>query len=104
MNLGHTGVHQKRYNFYTTNKNSRKSVSPNKEAPTFYYQSDGSGRDSYILMDNGGLRREYERYNPSPNKIFYGSLRNERKSPLKYFKDSYRDKAEITTYLNWNSR
>lgn len=55
-------------------------------------------------MDNGGSRPEYERYNKSPNKIFYGSLRNERKSPLRYFKDSYRDKADITTYLNWNSR
>ena len=104
MNLGHTGVHMQRYNVYTTNKNSKKSISPHKEATTFYYQSDGSGRDGYILMDNGGSRPEYERYNPSPNKIFYGSLRNDLKSPLRYFKDSYRDKADITTYLNWSSK
>ena len=57
------------------------------------------------MRDNGGLRPEYDRNNPSPNRIIQGSLRNERKSPLRYFKDpSYpTHKADITTYLNWGS-
>jgi hypothetical protein len=54
-------------------------------------------------MDNGGLRPDYEKHNPSVDKIFYGSLRNGVKSPLRYFKDSYRDRADITSYLNWGS-
>jgi hypothetical protein len=51
-------------------------------------------------MDNGGLRPEYEKYNKKPDVIFANSLRNQPKSPLKYFKGP-EDKADITTYLNW---
>jgi len=65
----------------------RVSPSPNKDPSTHYYQSDGSGRDGYVLMDNGGLRPEYEKYNKSAEKIFFGSLRTGVKSPLRYFKD-----------------
>jgi hypothetical protein len=54
-------------------------------------------------MDNGGQRPEYDKHNPSPEKAFYGSLRAGVKSPIKYFKDQFRDKADITTYLNWGS-
>lgn len=96
--LGHTGVHMVRYN---SNVQKRLSPSPgHKPAPTFYYQSDGSGRDTYVLMDNGGLRPEYNKYNKPSNTIFLNSLRNQPKSNLKYFKD-VNDKADITSYLNW---
>jgi hypothetical protein len=54
--MGHTGVHQRQYN--RPNPQAR-STTPRKEATTFYYQSDGSGRDSYVLKHNGGLRHEY---------------------------------------------
>ena len=56
--MGHQGVH-------LSSKGpgpKRHSPSPQKHATTWYYQSDGSGRDSYVLMDNGGLRPEYDRY------------------------------------------
>lgn len=99
--LGNTGVHLQRYNTSVTRR--RISPSPNKDPSTHYYQSDGSGRDSYVLMDNGGLRPEYEKYNKTSEKIFFGSLRTGVKSPLRYFKDQYRDKADITTYMNWGS-
>lgn len=66
--------------------------------------SDGSGRDSYVLADNGGMRPEYDKYNKSPQRIFLNSLRSDEKSPLKYFKDPARDPADITTYRNWKSR
>jgi hypothetical protein len=74
-----------------------------KPTPTFYYQSDGSGRDSYVLMDNGGLRPEYNKYNKTNHQIFMASLRKDVKSPLKFNRDES-DKADITTYLNWQSR
>lgn len=83
--LGNTGVHLQRYNTSVTRR--RISPSPNKDPSTHYYQSDGSGRDSYVLMDNGGLRPEYEKYNKTSEKIFFGSLRTGVKSPLRYFKD-----------------
>lgn len=79
-NLGNHGVHQKRYNTINTRE---RSGSPSKDAPTHYYQSDGSGRDGYILMDNGGSRPEYDRYHKTNEAIFLGSLRNERKSPIR---------------------
>ena len=98
--LGHQGVHLQRYN-RPQGKEVRSRSPAHKDAPTFYYQSDGSGRDSYVLMDNGGYRPEYAKYNKSPQKIFADSLRSDQKSPLKYFKDAVRDKADITSYLNW---
>jgi hypothetical protein len=75
--LGHTGVHLPRYNHSVTR---RTSPTPVKEASTFYYQSDGTGRDSYVVMDNGGLRPDYHRHNASVEKIFQNSLRNNVKS------------------------
>ena len=56
--MGHQGVHLSIYGPGP----KRHSPSPQKNATTWYYQSDGSGRDSYVLMDNGGLRPEYDRY------------------------------------------
>ena len=54
-------------------------------------------------MDNGGLRPEYDKYNKKPDTIFVKSLRSQPKANLKYFRDQ-NDKADITTYLNWQSR
>lgn len=45
---------------------------------------------------------EYNVRNSGDN-IFKQSLRNEIKSPVKYFNDPSSDKADITTYLNWKS-
>jgi hypothetical protein len=38
--------------------------------------SDGTGRDSYVLQDNGGSRPEYNKYNKSPDTVFACSLRS----------------------------
>lgn len=96
--LGHHGVHFNRYN---SNVMKKASPSPNREALTFYYQSDGSGRDSYVLMDNGGLRREFSRHNKPSEALFRCSLRSSEKSPVKYLRDPVTDSADITTYRNW---
>ena len=74
-----------------------------KEATTFYYKSDGTGRDKYVLMDNGGLRPEYDKYNKHVEALFKSSLRNNQKSPINEFKDPIKEAADITTYLNWPS-
>ena len=34
-------------------------ISPMKDASAFDYISDGSGRDSYIIKNSAGLKREY---------------------------------------------
>lgn len=99
--LGHHGVHLQRYN---SNVQRRRLPGPGfKKTPSFAYLSDGSGRDSYVLMDSGGLRPEYDRYHKNSGSYFTKSLRSFERSPLKSFTD-VRDKADITTYLNWKSR
>ena len=97
-NMGHTGVHQKMYN---SNVANRQVTTPRKDASTFYYQSDGSGRDSYVLKNNGGLRMEYD-VRASGDNIFRRSLRDSsEKKMIKYFKNA--DTSDITNYLNWES-
>ena len=71
--MGHGGMHFFKYN---SNVHRRKSPSPRKEATTFYYQSDGSGRDTYVLKDNGGLRTEYN-VRLSGDRVFRDSLRSD---------------------------
>ena len=67
-----------------------------KEAPAFKYISDGSGRDSYILYNSGGLQQTYR----SGSTIFKESLRHSesqnsrRASPRQGPSDS-------TLYQNW---
>lgn len=75
--MGHTGVSFYKYNGGVT----KRSPSPTKEATTFYYQSDGTGRDSYVLKNNGGLRMEYN-VRTSGDRIFKDSLRSDGKSNM----------------------
>ena len=84
---GSQGVHLRRFNLQTRSGPAARPSPQNRDASTFYYMSDGSGRDGYVLQDNGGLRPEYDKRNLSPQKIFTSSLRSGEKSPLKYFKD-----------------
>lgn len=44
-----------------------------KGAVAFKYYGDGSGRDSYVIIDNGGLIPKYS--NKGPLADFYCSLR-----------------------------
>ena len=39
-------------------------------------------------MDNGGQRPEYDKHHKNNEVIFLNSLRNDPKSPLKYFKEN----------------
>lgn len=94
--MGHQGVHFSRYN---STVKLRPSPSPLRDPLTFQYISDGTGRDSYVLMDNGGYRPEYAKYNRPSEQLFMSTLRNDQKSPIKYFFDPVIDSADMTQYL-----
>lgn len=96
-NLGHNGVHLKQYNSTVT---KRVVPTPQKEATTFYYQSDGSGRDSYVLKNNGGLRFEYD-HKLNGDRVFKDSLR--RTQVRNYSSSRNNDPSDITNYLHWSS-
>mmetsp|Transcript_13107 Transcript_13107/g.9496 ORF Transcript_13107/g.9496 Transcript_13107/m.9496 type:complete len:118 (-) Transcript_13107:54-407(-) len=49
------------------------SVSPRKEATSFRYYGDGSGRDSYVITNSGGLIPKYQ--DPDILRRFQSSLR-----------------------------
>ena len=56
----------------------------------------------YVLNNNGGYRPEYN-IRDSGDMLFKHSLRSNKKSDLKHFKDPISDRADITTYMNWPS-
>ena len=74
--MGHTGVQLRQYN---STVSPRPKITPGKAASTFYYQSDGTGRDSYVLKHNGGLRFEYS-CKQNGDRVFKDSLRSDMKS------------------------
>ena len=75
--MGHTGVHMYKYNSTVSRKGS--PTSSKKEPTTFYYQSDGTGRDTYVLSNNGGYRVEHDMKNYG-DRVFKDSLRSAKKS------------------------
>ncbi|CDW75979.1 UNKNOWN [Stylonychia lemnae] len=78
----------------------RESPSPRKEAKPFEYRSDGSGRDSYILANSGGLKNKI--HNLTGDKFFKATLRQNELLPYRTHKTQYEAaKADITNYLNW---
>jgi len=54
--------------------------SPRKEASAVDYRSDGSGRDSYIIQNSGGLKNDYKQ---SGEKVFRDTLRSNIQRPYK---------------------
>lgn len=49
-------------------------ASPRKDAMTFHYMADGTGRDGYVIRGDGGLHANYKSIGAS--KEFIRSLRN----------------------------
>eukprot|EP00347_Sterkiella_histriomuscorum_P000025 403377469 len=101
----------------TTRFHRRESPSPMKEAKPFEYRSDGSGRDSYILANSGGLKNKA--FTLTGDKFFKATLRSSDHQPYRspmpsnasgsqmmngtMRSTSMYDKAaaDITSYLNW---
>lgn len=52
-----------------------------KEATVLKYFGDGTGRDSYVVKDSGGMIPSYS--SRSPDKIFYGGLRQGNPSSMR---------------------
>lgn len=99
--MGHHGVHLKQYN-NSNGPNHKPAPSPAKEPTTFYYQSDGTGRDSYVLQNNGGYRPEFN-IRVSGDRLFYQSLRDHTKSPVRSPNSPVSELANFDTYQNWPS-
>lgn len=98
--MQHVGVHFQQYN--NSNGPKKSSPSPVKEPTTHYYQSDGTGRDSYVLKGNGGYRPEYN-IKDVGDRLFKNTLRNNSKSPHRHFTDPVKDRADFGNYQNWQS-
>ena len=64
------------------------------------YRSDGTGRDSYVIQNSGGLVSDYRSIPVEQN--FKSSLRFNPQSPLKVSSDKPWG-AEITDFLNWRT-
>ena len=71
---------------------------PFKPAPSHVYRSDGTGRDSYVIQNNGGLVADF-RCNKS-DVLFRGGLRQHLTSPVRNSNDRWRG-PDSTDYLNW---
>lgn len=81
---------------------------PRKNAMPVEYRSDGTGRDSYIVCNSGGLQTQY--FNTQGESFFKNSLRqNDRQNFFsgsrrgqqtnKYLTDQF--EVNITKYRNW---
>lgn len=81
-------------------RNQVKSLSPSplKEATAVDYRSDGSGRDSYIIQNSGGLKNNFRH---TGEKFFKDSLRQNEYIPYKRVKPVW--DTDITDYLNWRA-
>ena len=73
-----------------------------KEPTTFYYVSDGTGRDSYVLQNNGGYRPEYN-IKMSGDRLFRTTLRSDTKSPTRTIQNTLNERANFDNYQNWHS-
>jgi len=62
------------------------------------YKSDGTGRDSYVVSNNGGLVADFRCR--KPDVIFQSGLRQHYLSPLRNPNERWRG-PDGTDYLNW---
>lgn len=72
------------------------SPSPRKDATAFTYRSNGSGRDSYIIANSGGLVCDYRGH--SSDRIFKSSLRSTNDSVTTHFRTSSNWNKDFTDY------
>jgi hypothetical protein len=86
---------------------AQRSTSPRKEAMPVEYRSDGTGRDSYIVCNSGGMKQIFNK--TCGEQLFKETLRQSER-PL--FKSQRRGggrpihlqkpfEVDITTYRNW---
>jgi hypothetical protein len=91
-NIDKVGMLSRPYRNTLRNRNH----SPQKEPLPVYYHSDGSGRDSYVVNNAGGLATDYgSSHRPDVN--FLQSLRQ---SPKLVMPQQY-DPSDMTGYMGW---
>ena len=71
---------------------------PYKLAAAVNYRSDGTGRDSYVVSNFGGLVSDFRC--TQPETLFKGGLRQHYMSPVRNSNDRWRG-PDQTDYLNW---
>lgn len=80
------------------------SPKPQKNAVSFTYHSDGTGRDSYVISNSGGLVSDYNGSRRA-DIIFKDNLRHSIKPVLPSIQTPYaKTSGGITQYLNWPSK
>jgi hypothetical protein len=72
MSIGKIGYKTESSSFFRNSYSNVRSPAPRKEATAIDYRSDGSGRDSYIIHNSGGLKNDYRQ---SGEKTFRDTLR-----------------------------
>ena len=80
--------------FVSTLKN--RNAGPIKDAVPITYHSDGTGRDSYVISNSGGLYQDYGGSH-RPDVRFQQSLRFQAKEVL----PRTNGEADITRFMNW---
>lgn len=81
--------------------------SPKKESTAVNYKSDGTGRDSYVVHNSGGLVGDYKYMRPDV--AFKANLRGNVRDTLPHYASTVHGPntgnycADITSYLNWPS-
>ena len=77
---------------------------PLKDAVSFTYHSDGTGRDSYVISNSGGLISDYNGSRRA-DILFKANLRHQVKPVLPHLRTPNKMRSvDITDYLNWPSR
>ena len=77
---------------------------PQKDAVSFKYHADGTGRDSYVISNSGGLISDYKGSRRA-DILFKANLRHQVKPVLPSLKTPNAMRSvDITHYLNWPSK
>lgn len=82
---------------FFSRRNGNNSPSPRKEATSTTYRSNGSGRDSYIISNSGGLVHDFR--GNSSDRMFKSTLRSSEESAFR--KTSYIGNKDFSDSMSW---
>eukprot|EP00347_Sterkiella_histriomuscorum_P007231 403349757 len=106
VNYNNGGFSAPRVSFYQESsafmqKRIPQSPSPKKESAAIQYRPDGTGRDSYIYANSGGMKNIS--FAPYDERNYHNFLRSSAPQTTKYarLKPKWDQTADITSYLNW---
>ena len=93
--------HMMKRPFRPTLRDKEREASPKKPVMPVNYHSDGSGRDTYVISNSGGLTKDYG-ITHAPDVHFRATLRDSPRELVPWRKNLGRSPSgDITTYRNW---